>query len=185
MSRFGFLISGLNPTLHSKGMTILYAMCGLAFAGKSLAARRIAGVLDADLVSLDAIHRERGFDPGADIDEERWAQTGRIALERAGASLRAGRPVVVDDTFSYRFQRDQFRAEAQRHGAGFLILFLAPPDEIVEARIAANRLAPTRPDVKPEVVEHIRREFQRPADDEPVVRFAGPEDVEAWLKAAF
>ena len=42
----------------------VYAMCGLAFSGKSSAARIVAGELGAELISLDAINAERGLSGG-------------------------------------------------------------------------------------------------------------------------
>lgn len=163
-------------------MPVLYALCGVAFAGKSTIARQVAAELRAGLVSLDAIHTERGLDPGADLAPETWAETARIALGQTGALLDQRRSVVVDDTFSYRFQRDRFRDLASRKGSGFLILFVDTPDAVTRARVEANRRDPVRPDVLPHVVEFIRAEFQPPRDDEPFVRFAAPEDVERWLR---
>ncbi len=162
-------------------MPTVYALCGPAFTGKSTAARRIAAELDAGLVSLDAIHEERGLFPGADLDAANWEETGRIALERTASILRQVRSAVVDDTFSYRFQRDRFRHLAGAEGSGFLILFMDTPAEEVAARIAANRLDPARADVLPHVVDFIRAEFEPPAADEPFVRFTSHHDVERWL----
>jgi predicted kinase len=162
-------------------MPTLYAMCGLAFAGKSTAARLVADRLGAGLVSLDRIHEERGLFPGGDLDVANWEETGRIAEARARALLKEGRAVVVDDTFSYRRQRDAFRRLADGQGAGFLILHVDTPEAVVEARIAANRANPSRADVLPHVVRFIRNEFEPPAPDEPQVRFTAPEEVERWL----
>lgn len=159
---------------------MLFAMCGLAFSGKSTAACRIAAALDLSLVSLDAIHEARGLNPGEDIDEAHWEETSRIALDRVEEVLRQGRSVVVDDTFSYRFLRDRFRAAAERLQCGFLILFMDTPHDVVAARIEENRRRPTRPHVHPHVVDHIVREFQAPSADEPVIRFTSYDEVDAW-----
>jgi predicted kinase len=161
----------------------LYAMCGLAFAGKSTAARRISAALGAALVSLDQVHAERGYDPGNDIMPERWDETGRIALERAESLLLKGRSVLVDDTFSYRAQRDRFRAAAARHGCRFLIVYMDTAPALSDAWIKENRRNPKRPDVHPDVVEHIIREFEPPEADEPTVRIKALNDLEAWLAA--
>jgi predicted kinase len=162
-------------------MKTLYTLCGMAFAGKSTAARRIAAALDADMVSLDAIHEERGLVPGGDLDSATWAETGRIALERTGVLLRQGRSVVVDDTFSFRSQRNRFRRLAAEDGSDFLILFMDTPEAVIAERIEANRRQPMRGDVLPHVVDFIRDEFQPPAPDEPFVRFMSSDDVEKWL----
>jgi predicted kinase len=162
-------------------MPALYTLCGLAFAGKTTVARRVAGRLGAGLVSLDAIHEERGLFPGGDLDVANWRETGRIAEERTRDLLRQGRSAVVDDTFSYRFQRERFRRLAAEEGAAFLILFVDTPAEVMAARIEANRREPTRGHVLPHVVEFIRNEFEPPASDEPFVRFVTDADVERWL----
>ncbi|HEV2558390.1 MAG TPA: ATP-binding protein [Microvirga sp.] len=162
-------------------MPILYAMCGLAFAGKSTAARRVAERLGAGLVGLDRIHEERGLFPGGDLDVANWEETGRIAETRARALLREGRSAVVDDTFSYRRQRDAFRRLAEGEGAGFLVLYVDTPEAVIAARIAANRANPSRADVLPHVLQFIRDEFEPPATDEPQVRFTAPEEIDAWL----
>jgi predicted kinase len=162
-------------------MQTLYAMCGLAFSGKSTAARRIAAALGAALVSLDAIHAARGLDPGADLDEAHWEETAAAALREVREWLRQGRSVVVDDTFSYRALRDRFREAADRHGCNFLIVFMDVPAAVRDARIETNRLRPTRPHVRPEVVAFIVDEFEPPGPDEPVVRFTEAASVEAWI----
>jgi predicted kinase len=163
-------------------MVILILMCGLPFSGKSTAARRIAVEIGAALVSLDALHLSRGLDPGRDIREETWAETGRCALTRADSLLAQGCSAVIDDTFSYRRDRDRFRHMAARRRIETLILFLDPPGPTLAARIEANSRRPTRAPVSPEVIEHIRREFERPGADEPVVRLTGPDEVETWLR---
>ena len=87
----------------------LIVLCGLAFSGKSTIARRIAAETAAELISLDAINAERGFDGGSAIDDSEWEKTSLISVARACAALATGRTVVVEDTFSHRFLRERFR----------------------------------------------------------------------------
>lgn len=84
----------------------LVLRCGLSFSGKSTLAARLSDALVGELLSLDRINEERGLDGGQGIPLDEWATTNRIAHERAGALLAAGRHVVVDDTGSPRFVRD-------------------------------------------------------------------------------
>jgi hypothetical protein len=159
----------------------VYAMCGLAFSGKSTAARRIARELGADLVSLDAINHERGLRGGDGLPVEEWERTSHIAMSRVRRILGEGRCVVVDDTFSHRFLRDRCRAVAEGAGARFLVLHMDTPPSVIDARRAQNRLRPTRHDVRDEVFAAHRDGFQHPTADEPVIRLATDADVADWL----
>jgi len=162
---------------------LLVATCGLAFSGKSTLARRVAEPLAAELVSLDALNAERGFDGGSVIDDSEWERTSWMAVDRVAAVLGQGRSAVVDDTFSHRFLRDRFRACAHKAGARFAILFIDTPLAIIEARIAANALTRARPGIEPEVFAHHRARFQFPSSEAEVVRIAEPGDLDCWLAA--
>jgi len=52
----------------------VYAMCGLAFSGKSTAARTVARELGLALICLDAINDERGLDGGKGIPDSDWGE---------------------------------------------------------------------------------------------------------------
>ncbi|WP_052341645.1 ATP-binding protein [Salinarimonas rosea] len=163
---------------------IAYAMCGLAFSGKSTIARTIAQALKIDIVSLDAINDERGFDGGNVVDDSEWERTSHIAMERLAGHLAAGRSAIVDDTFAFRFLRDRCAAVAARHGAGFRILMVETPLPEIEARRRANDLTGERMGLSDAVFDdHVAR-FQGPEPDEPVVRLAAPEDVDRFLAEA-
>jgi predicted kinase len=160
----------------------VYAMCGLAFSGKSTAARTVARALGTDLIVLDAINAERGLDAGKGIPDEEWEKTSFIAMQRLDALLQEGRSVVVDDTFSHRFLRDRCKRVAEEHGCRFVILFMDTPLAAVEARRAANARNPRRPHLDDAVFAHHRDRFQFPAADEPVVRMRSDADLAAWLE---
>jgi predicted kinase len=147
-----------------------YATCGLAFSGKSSAARTVAAELGTDLISLDAINHERGLRGGEGIPVEEWEKTSLIAMERLRAALLAGRSVVVDDTFSHRFLRDRCKAVADACGSLFLILYMDTPIGVIEARRAENDRNPSRHHVRDDVFAAHRDGFQHPMHDEPVVR---------------
>lgn len=148
------------------GLTL---MCGLSFSGKSTVARQIAGRLDAELISLDGINAERGLDGGQGIPVEEWVKTNRIAHERAATQLRAGRDVVIDDTGSPRFIRDEWRATASRAGAVFALVWVQIDPELQRERVLANRTDLSRHDVVDAVlVEHITG-FEDPVDEDPIV----------------
>jgi predicted kinase len=160
-----------------------YALCGLAFSGKSTIARRLAEALDLALISLDAINDERGFDGGAVIDDSEWERTSLIAMERLAAALAAGRSALVDDTFAMRFLRDRARRVAEAHGARFLILHVETPLETIQARRRRNDETRERMAITDAVFDdHVAR-FEPPEPDEPVVRIASEADLAALIEA--
>jgi hypothetical protein len=91
----------------TRGDLAVFAMCGIAFAGKSTVARRVASALELNLISLDAINAERGLSGGEGIPDARWEETSFVAMDRLRKCLEQGRGAVVDDTFSHRFLRNR------------------------------------------------------------------------------
>lgn len=160
----------------------VYAMCGIAFSGKSMAARTVARELGLALISLDGINEERGLDGGKGIPDAQWEQTSFIAMDRLRELLGAGRSVVVDDTFSHRFLRDRCRRVAEDHGCRFVILFMDTPLDVIEARRRANASDPVRGSIEDTVFNRHRDRFQFPTDDEPVVRLKSDGDLVAWIE---
>lgn len=159
----------------------LYAMCGLAFSGKSTYARRLAAELRLGIVSLDAINAERGLDGAAGIPDTEWEKTSHMAMERARSALRAGHSIVIDDTFSHRFLRNRAREAAAECGAGFVLLFVDTPIETVRARRAENERTRERTGLAEAVFEHHIARFEFPGADEAPVRLASFGDLAAWL----
>jgi len=162
-------------------MLQVYAMCGVAFSGKSTLARRIADELSISLISLDAINHERGLRGGEGLSIAQWEETSAIAMDRLRQCLREGKSTVVDDTFSRRFLRDRCRAVALEFGAEFTIVFVDTPIEEIRTRRDANHQRPTRHHVRHDVFEDHYRTFQFPTADEPVVRVVRGFDLQSWL----
>lgn len=144
-------------------------MCGLSFAGKSTLAAQLAEDLPASLISLDSINAERGLHGGQGIPLEEWAETNRIAHERGREVLDAGHHVVVDDTGSPRFIRDEWRTIADRSGAPFMVVWVQISPELQQARVRANRQSRDRPDVTDAVLHEHRAGFEPPTDEEALV----------------
>lgn len=159
----------------------LYLLCGLAFSGKSTLAAVLARRLGARVVSLDAINAERGLDGGLGIPAEEWGRTHAVALERAAAELRAGRPVVVDDTNCFRFLRDDHRRAADRQGVPTVVIHLDAPFSRVLERLRANDRDPTRPPVTEAVLLELAARFEPPGPDEATLVFPTGADPEAWV----
>jgi predicted kinase len=144
----------------------LILICGLSFSGKSTTATRLARELDASLISLDAINEERGLRGGQGIPLEEWAATNRIAHERAAMLLRDGGDVVVDDTGSPRFIREEWRATAQRADSQLAIVWVKIDPALQRERVLTNRAQRERPDVVDEVPADHAAHFEAPTQDE-------------------
>lgn len=147
----------------------LVLMCGLSFSGKSTLATQLAVELDAELMSLDGINEERGLHGGQGIPLEEWANTNRIAHERAGALLASDRHVVVDDTGSPRFIRDAWRATATESAAPFVLVWVQVSPELQRHRVLANRDQPSRADVTDGVLTEHAATFEPPNEEDPLI----------------
>jgi predicted N-acetyltransferase YhbS/predicted kinase len=162
-------------------MTHVYAMCGIAFSGKSTMARRIVAELGIELISLDAINAERGLHGGDGLADAQWEETSLIAMDRLRTLLREGKSVVVDDTFSHRFLRDRCKAVVDEYGGRFSIVFVDTPRATIQERRVANSQFATRSHLRDDVFEHHRRRFQFPDNDEPHIRIVSDQDLAAWI----
>ncbi|MEW1960731.1 ATP-binding protein [Kineococcus sp. NPDC059986] len=147
----------------------LVLTCGLSFAGKSTVARRLADSLGAQLISLDRINEERGLDGGRGIPLEEWATTNRIAHERGRDLLADGRHVVVDDTGSPRFIRDEWRRTADAAGSVFVLVWVQITPQLQLQRVRANRDEQIRRDVTDAVLEEHAASFEAPVDENALI----------------
>jgi predicted kinase len=144
----------------------LVLMCGRSFSGKSTVAGQLALDLDAEIISLDSINEERGLFGGQGIPVEEWIRTNDEAARRVFRLVRAGRHVVVDDTSSPRFLRDNWRALAEDAAVAFVLVYVDTPDQVRRERLLKNRQESKRNDVLDEVmIEHLET-FQPPEPDE-------------------
>lgn len=147
----------------------LVLTCGLSFSGKSTLAAGLSNALAGELLSLDQINEERGLHGGQGIPLEEWAATNRIAHARAGVLLAAGRHVVVDDTGSPRFIRDEWRTTASAAGVPFVLVWVQISPELQRERVLANRLGQVRPDVTDAVLQEHGASFEPPVSEDPWV----------------
>lgn len=156
----------------------LVLLCGASFSGKSSLGQVLADGLGAQIVSLDAINGERGLWGGQGIPVSEWAQTNAEAHQRADKLLSRGEWVIVDDTSSPRFLRDQWRDTAKASASAFLLVYLRSSDALVLERLRANRQDLRRGDVTDEVMRGHLASFEEPGKDESplVVDSAGYEN---------
>jgi len=162
---------------------MLYAMCGLAFSGKSTFAHRLASRVGAEVVSLDAILGARGLYGGDGLPVEAWERASHEALDRIRALAGAPRSVILDDTCSRRFLRERYRGLADELDLGFLVIHLAPPLALVRARMAEAARTGSRRTLRPGVFEAHLADFEPPGADEAVVRLDDESAAERWIAA--
>jgi predicted kinase len=162
----------------------LVLMCGRSFSGKSTVAGQLALDLDAEIVSLDSINEERGLFGGQGIPVEEWIRTNDEATRRASRLLRDGRHVVVDDTSSPRFLRDNWRAVAEDAAVAFVLVYVDATDQVRRERLLNNREESKRNDVLDEVmIEHLET-FQPPEPDEEYITTSSSAEEMSSLIAA-
>lgn len=162
-------------------MSRLFAMCGLSFSGKTTLARTLCTAVGAEYLSLDDINEERGLHGGEGIPGEEWNKTSLIAVERLESLLAAGRDAVLDDTLSFRWLRDRYRAVAERHRAQFLLIYVATPLSEIYARMAQNDVLRQRSPIAREVFDDHASKFEAPAADEKALIYTRNMALEEWL----
>jgi predicted kinase len=85
--------------------------------------------------------------------------------------LRAGRPVIVDGSFSHAVERAEARAVADRHGLPFAVLWCDAPDEALVKR--ARSRSEDRHEVsdgREELVAEHRARYESPAHEPGALR---------------
>ena len=159
----------------------LVLLCGRSFSGKSTVASFLGGSLPGSVVSLDAINEERGLHGGQGIPLSEWARTNELARDRVLARLSDDETVIVDDTSSPRFLRDERRTLSRSAGAPMVLVFVDISDEVIEHRLLENRASLHRGDVTDEVMAAHQESFEPPEEDEQAIRLqvgSGPLDLE-------
>ncbi|HEX5044282.1 MAG TPA: ATP-binding protein [Candidatus Polarisedimenticolaceae bacterium] len=162
-------------------MSTLILLCGRPFSGKSSLAARLAADRGAAGISFDAINLERGLHGGDGLAVAEWASTLEIAKACTSAALKGRDLVVVDDTLCFRWMRDAFRELARAAGARVVLLYLDPPEPVLQQRMAENARTGRRRGIAPSVLAEHLSSFEAPEPEEAAVVLRCPDDVEAWL----
>lgn len=157
-------------------------LCGRSFSGKSTLAGGLAERLGASVVSLDSINAERGLQSGAGVPVSEWIRTHEVARERTSAAVARGATVIIDDTSSPRFLRDDWRALADRLDTPFVLIYVDVPADVSLQRHASNRAEPRRMDVTEAILREHLPSFEEPAPDEQFIPYSGlGSDLESTL----
>jgi predicted kinase len=164
-------------------MRTLILLCGRPFSGKSTLAGRLSTDPGTAVVSFDAINLERGLRGGDGVPVAEWARTLEIAKERAATLLAEYPRVVIDDTLCFRWLRDAFRDLARAAGARCVLVYLDPPQEVLQQRMAANAHTGARSGIDAAVLAEHLATFELPGTDEDPIVLRSSAESDAWLAA--
>ncbi|MDO6460031.1 AAA family ATPase [Granulosicoccaceae sp. 1_MG-2023] len=121
-------LSGSGKTTYSRALSRLSGMICLR---SDVERKRLAGLAETDPSHSAA--------DGGIYTPEFTERTYQRLAQLAALSLSHGYSVVIDATFLEKSRRDDFRALARSHGAGFSILNLFAPLSELEQRIRRRR----------------------------------------------
>jgi hypothetical protein len=163
------------------GQLHVYAMCGVAFSGKSTLALRSAGELSICLISLDAIKHERGLRGGEGMSIAQWKRRAR--LQWTGCANTSGRAsprwsMTRSPAASCATDAKLWRLE---FGAEFTIVFVDTAIDEIGSRRDANNQRPTRHHVRDDIFEDRYKTVLFPTAEEPFVRVVEGFDLQSWL----
>jgi aminoglycoside phosphotransferase family enzyme/predicted kinase len=133
----------------------LIILAGLMGTGKSVLARDLEPLLGAETIRTDVLRKEMLALPATERHREGYGEgiygedvtvkTYERALERASESLRAGRSVIIDASFSRRDQRRRALDAAAGLGADYYIVECVCPDAVVQERLEQRSKDPAEP----------------------------------------
>ncbi|UFS59930.1 AAA family ATPase [Subtercola endophyticus] len=160
----------------------LILMCGRSFSGKTTVAQMLGAALSAEIVSLDSINEERGLFGGQGLPIEEWIRTNEEAARRVTTILTGRGRVVVDDTSSPRFLRDNWRTLAATTASKFVLVYLNTPENVARDRLLQNRRESHRNDVLDEVMADHLDGFEPPDADEECLTTSSASEEMSWLR---
>lgn len=138
-------------------------LCGLPGTGKTTLATRLAGELRAVRLSPDEWLAGFGFDLFDDaarlrVERKLW----RHALDLAALGV----PVVLENGFWTREERERLRSRARGLGLQIELRHLDVPLDELSRRLAARNAEPGAPVIGLELLEEYARLFEPPGADE-------------------
>jgi aminoglycoside phosphotransferase family enzyme/predicted kinase len=149
----------------------LIAFAGFMGTGKSTLARELSFQLGLDLISSDFLRKELAGVPPSEHRRDAYNEglytpeftrlTYREMLRRAKGSLRAGRGVIVDASFSRREDRSRFADMAREMGVAFHLFHAVCPEAVIMGRLEARTDEPFQvSDGRTELLARQRDDFE-------------------------
>lgn len=163
-------------------MTNLYIMCGLAFSGKSILARKIAEHTGSRLIAFDKLWVEKEKEQPISKGDEGWRFIRKVAQEEIAKALREGVSVVYDDN-NVRFEhREEIREIGRSLGADPIVVYLNTPMDLIKERERVNKTTGERHEVGPENFQTVVEQLEVPTHNEHALEFTPETDVNEFLK---
>ncbi len=141
--------------LESEPPVALIITCGFTGSGKSWFARQFSSRYGAQLVQSDVVRKEQfGIDPGEHrLDKfgegiytsNATEKTYRSMFRNAQETLRSGRSVLLDASFSKKSWRDEAKRLAKHHSARFLIIHCVASEQTIMQRLSERRFKKHQP----------------------------------------
>lgn len=163
-------------------MTNLYIMCGLAFSGKSVLARKIAERTGSKIIAFDKLWVEKDKEQPVPKGDEGWKFIRKVGQDEVAKALQEGASIVYDDN-NVRFEhREELRKVAKRFGAKAIVVYLNTPIELIREREAVNKVTGQRHEVESENFETVFEQLQIPNEQENVLEFKPEMNLDEWVK---
>lgn len=170
-----FNLSLRYSALGSRPAVLIFM--GQPASGKSTLAQRVSDRLELDLHSSDLIRkdlaglpaRERTPESGREqlYSAEMSAKTYNKLLEHAHTSIREGRSVAVDATFSSRANRRRIASELESQNITFCFIETRAPADLIKKRLEGRRHQQgVVSDARLEDYEKLRRRYEPPEETE-------------------
>jgi len=126
-------------------MTSLLIVCGYVGSGKTTVARELSKLTGFEVISSDVVrkklagispseHRYEDFSKGI-YSPEFTEKTYRTMMDEAKKRLKEGKSVILDATFSKKWQREMAREAAREADANFLCIETVCPDSLIKNRL--------------------------------------------------
>jgi predicted kinase len=164
------------------GRPTLYLFIGYPGAGKTTAARLIAGKTGAVHLWAD-VERHKMFDRPAHSEEESVLLYDELN-KRAETLLAAGQSVVFDTNFNFYKDRQKLRDIAAHHGAETVVIWVTIAEQAAKARaVGADRSRNGyQARMTEEEFDEIVAKLEPPSKDEKVIKIDGAKlDKQALL----
>jgi len=126
-------------------MPVLIIVCGYVGSGKSTVARELSRLTGFEVISSDVVRKMLA---GIPVSEHRYEDFSRgiyspvytektysRLIEEGKKRLKEGKSVILDATFSKKWQRRAAREAALGEGAKFLCVETVCPDDIIKKRL--------------------------------------------------
>lgn len=152
-------------------MPILIVVCGIIATGKSTVAKKIFGATGIEMLRSDRVRKElagmspeeHAYEPyGKGIYSPEFSKkTYEEMMDRAKDRLSKGSSVILDATFSKKWQRQAAKEAALSEGARFLCIETVTPDEVIKRRAEQRtESGESISDGRLELLPQIRENFE-------------------------